>query len=300
MQKGRSTTNDQHVEEPSPGRVGSAIPIFVGQWLGKNKHGQRYPELCFSQSPDARSQNYVVVFSTAQAHLNGVVPAVMKYISSAPVAAGDAANVEYGQMWRYTSSGSLAGASSTESLLHTDSSSALFVRAYNEQGVMVSETKLSDISGWLHTRDKLLERVLDSVRADIRKSDSSLKLLQTSLPVYYVNCDAGGKPLVTEQAQTTTGRTAAPTAGPLQTPAQSVALELWSSPGGADTYIDNTFVGKTPMSLPVAAGEHTIVMRKQNFGTWQRKLRLVAGKRRVGTYLEQKVMELGPTTQAAR
>ena len=38
------------------------------------------------------------------------------------------------QMWHYTSNQPAAGNTTTLNLLHTDTSTALFVRAYNEQG----------------------------------------------------------------------------------------------------------------------------------------------------------------------
>jgi hypothetical protein len=37
-------------------------------------------------------------------------------------------------------------------------------------------------------------------------------------------------------------------------------------------------------------------MRKQNFGTWQRKLQIAEGKRKVNGYLEQKVVVIGTGT----
>jgi len=51
---------------------------------------------------------------------------------------------------------------------------ALFVRAYNEQGTIDSQLSLKDISGWLHTKEKLLDRVLAAdIRADSRQLTAS-------------------------------------------------------------------------------------------------------------------------------
>jgi hypothetical protein len=38
-------------------------------------------------------------------------------------------------------------------------------------------------------------------------------------------------------------------------------------------------------------------MRKQNFGTWQRKLQITEEKRKVSGYLEQKIVTLGSAVQ---
>ena len=70
-------------------------------------------------------------------------------------------------------------------------------------------------------------------------------------------------------------------------------LEFWSSPSGADVYVDGRLVGNTPSSFTIAPGEYTITMRKQNFGSWQRKLQIAEGKRKVSGYLEQKIVTFG-------
>src|SRR5271165_1826274 len=90
---------------------------------------------------------------------------------------------------------------------------ALFVRAYNEQGGIVSQLSLKDISGWLHTKEKLLDRVLGDIRADSRQVTASQAPLKTSLPVYYVNCDVPVKSLASQEPAVTTP--AAPVAPPV-------------------------------------------------------------------------------------
>ena len=60
--------------------------------------------------------------------------------------------------------------------------------------------------------------------------------------------------------------------------AQDASLEFWSSPMGADIFLDGAYVGKTPYSLTVPPGEHTITMRKKDFGTWQRKMQIACGQ----------------------
>ena len=50
-----------------------------------------------------------------------------------------------------------------------------------------------------------------------------------------------------------------------------------SSPDGADITIDGKFLGTTPSNLQLTAGEHTIVIEKSGFKTWQRTMTVTAG-----------------------
>jgi PEGA domain len=83
-----------------------------------------------------------------------------------------------------------------------------------------------------------------------------------------------------------------PRATALQDPVSEAELDIWSSPAGADIFLDGGYVGKTPYSLVVPRGEHTVTLRKKDFGTWQRKVLVDAGQRRVGANLEQKTATL--------
>ncbi len=269
------------------GQPVAAIPSFVAHAIDTEKHQQRYPGLCFAQSPDPRARNYAVVFSTQQESFTGLVPSVLKYVNSAPISENSSLSEIYGQMWHYTTNQPTAGSTTTLNLLHTDTSTALFVRAYNEQGVPVSQVSLKDIPGWMHTREKLLDRVLGDVRADARQTTASQATLKTSLPVYYVNCDVPVKSLPNQESVASAPPAPAVPRVPVST------LEFWSSPSGADVYVDGRLVGKTPSTFTTAPGEYTISMRKQNFGSWQRKLQIAEGKRKINGYLEQKIVTFG-------
>ena len=84
------------------GQPVAAIPGFVVHSIGNEKHQQRYPGLCFGQSPDPRAKNYVVVFSTQQDSFTGLVPSVLKYVNSAPISENSSLSAIYGEMWHYT------------------------------------------------------------------------------------------------------------------------------------------------------------------------------------------------------
>ena len=280
------------------GQPVAAIPGFVGHTIGSEKRQQRYSGLCFTQSPDPRYKNYVVVFSTQQDGFDGLVPSVLKYVNSAPIPENSTLGAVYGEMWHYTSSQPATANATTLNLLHTDTSTALFVRAYNEKGVAVSQFSLKDISGWLHTKEKLLDRVLDGIRADSRQVTASPVPVQASLPVYYVNCDVPVKDLAGQTAPLASSPMSAVPKAPASTavpvPIVPLAtLDFSSKPTGADVYVDDQLVGKTPLSLSIAPGEHTVTMRKPNFSSWQRKLQLAEGKHRVNGYLDQKVLFIG-------
>ena len=269
------------------GQPVAAIPSFAAHWIANEKHQQQFPGLCFSQSPDPRTRNYIVVFSTEQESLQGLFPTVLKYVNSTPVTEDSTLGAIYGEMWHFAANHSAAGAATTTlNLLHTETSTVLFVRAYNQQGATISQLSLKDISGWLHTREKLLQRVMAELAADSRAATVSPVPLRASLPVYYVNCDVPVKSLAGPEPSS-------PSPAPVPPPVQLATLEFWSSPSGADVYVDGAFVGTTPSSLAIPPGEHTIAMRKQNFSTWQRKLQVSDGKRRVAGYLEQKIVTLG-------
>jgi hypothetical protein len=73
----------------------------------------------------------------------------------------------------------------------------------------------------------------------------------------------------------------------LPTPAAEAMVEFWSRPSGADVEVDGEYVGSTYSTIALSPGEHTITIRKQDFGTWQRTIRVTAGNVRVAAYLEQ-------------
>ncbi len=54
-------------------------------------------------------------------------------------------------------------------------------------------------------------------------------------------------------------------------------LMIKSNPDGAEITIDTVFVGSTPSSFPLKAGEHKIVVNKAGFQTWERNITLLPG-----------------------
>jgi hypothetical protein len=70
-------------------------------------------------------------------------------------------------------------------------------------------------------------------------------------------------------------------------PKATLSLAVTSSPDGADIEVDGRFVGSTPSTIELVPGEHTVVVRKPGFKTWERKLQLTGGDIRVIASLEE-------------
>ncbi len=75
--------------------------------------------------------------------------------------------------------------------------------------------------------------------------------------------------------------TAAPSGSPQVPGGPPVAGELSvifkSTPSGADISIDNNYVGSTPSTVRVPAGEHVITIEKSGFKSWKRSMALRPG-----------------------
>jgi hypothetical protein len=79
-----------------------------------------------------------------------------------------------------------------------------------------------------------------------------------------------------------------PAAVPAAATAASAKLQIDSTPPGADIEVDGGFVGSTPSDVQVADGEHTVVVKKSGFKSWERKLKSSAGSSvHVGAELEK-------------
>ena len=55
------------------------------------------------------------------------------------------------------------------------------------------------------------------------------------------------------------------------------AISVKSEPEGADISIDGKFVGNTPSTLQLPVGDHTIVVTRSGYKTWERTIAATAG-----------------------
>jgi hypothetical protein len=88
------------------------------------------------------------------------------------------------------------------------------------------------------------------------------------------------------RASTTSARAPAP-ATPAAASAEQAHLQVSSAPDGADIEIDGSFVGNTPSTIGVAAGQHKITVRKTGFTPWERTIIVSSGQVSVNAVLEQ-------------
>lgn len=68
------------------------------------------------------------------------------------------------------------------------------------------------------------------------------------------------------------GAAPAPITAQVATPGSQVGISIQSTPGGADIEVDGVFVGSTPSTINVTAGDHNIVVKKKGFADWNRKM----------------------------
>jgi hypothetical protein len=79
---------------------------------------------------------------------------------------------------------------------------------------------------------------------------------------------------------------APPPAPPSTEPKAQAALNITSSPPGADIEMDGGFVGNTPSTIDISPGSHEITLRKTGFADWTRKLNVTGGNIDVNAALE--------------
>jgi hypothetical protein len=91
-----------------------------------------------------------------------------------------------------------------------------------------------------------------------------------------------------QQAQTNPQPSDVP-ANSASQPSNDAQLEVTSTPSGADVELDGSFVGNTPSSVGVSAGDHTISVKTSGYKFWERKIKVSSGKVNVSAELESEV-----------
>jgi PEGA domain len=103
-----------------------------------------------------------------------------------------------------------------------------------------------------------------------------------------------GKTHATDAAARTTpdaklvpaGATTTVAPGPPPAAPQPAQLQVSSTPDGADIEIDGGFVGNTPSSVGLAAGQHQVSVKKTGFKPWERKITVSSGQVNLNAVLE--------------
>jgi len=267
-----------------------AIPKFAAKWIGKAKHVEGYPEMCLSQMPSSRTNNYVVVFATNESSFDGLTPTAHTYTSTGPSVGASPGAVSYGGTWSYSYTGRLPlpTTSSLDLLRVDDSKKTLILRAYNQQGRLLSHYNVDGD----HNREKLLETVLVDIHRDVPDRVDQ-KHVAAPLSVYYVNCDVDSPgPSSLMAANILPPPRVDPKPDPAPAPPALPSLQFWSNPMGADVFVDGGYVGRTPVASAVFPGEHIVIIQKADYGVWQHKIQVTVGQRKVGAILERKFLNL--------
>ncbi len=69
-------------------------------------------------------------------------------------------------------------------------------------------------------------------------------------------------------------------------PVSEAQLHISSTPADADIEIDGNFVGNTPSTVGIAAGQHQLVVKKGNYKPWEKKITITSGQITVNAVLE--------------
>jgi hypothetical protein len=80
-------------------------------------------------------------------------------------------------------------------------------------------------------------------------------------------------------------------AAPPQSASESQAsnnaeVTVASTPPGADIELDGAFVGNSPSTITVTAGDHTITLKKSGFTSWEKKIQVSGGKIQISAELQ--------------
>ncbi|HZQ44810.1 MAG TPA: PEGA domain-containing protein [Acidobacteriaceae bacterium] len=78
----------------------------------------------------------------------------------------------------------------------------------------------------------------------------------------------------------------APDAAASAVTATTASLTVESNQAGADIEIDGNFVGNTPSTVSVAAGQHTITVKKKGYAAWSRTMTVSGGSVRLEADLD--------------
>jgi PEGA domain len=77
-----------------------------------------------------------------------------------------------------------------------------------------------------------------------------------------------------------------PKAAQSQTSGVNTEIAVTSTPAGAEIELDGAFVGNTPSTVGVSAGDHVIGIAKKGYKPWERKIKVTTGKIDIAAELE--------------
>ncbi len=284
------------------GGADSLFPDFFTHWWKKN--AKNYPGVCLSSRPNSAARNYLLVFSESEHYYSGLMPTTHTDTSTSftTLSANGSAIDQYGDFWTFTATGNAQTTTTTtvhEIVPYTDRSVGLFVKTYDSTGRIIrsdghmyrSRTggDADSTAGYnigsalsnINARGKMLKSSLLAISEDQdaplpegRAEAASVKAVSVTQPPTTAMIERTTAPATEVEDK---GRDAEATPGG-SPPTHEAIAEISSEPSGADIEIDGNFVGSTPSSLGVAAGEHEVLISKKGYKQWRRTLKVSTGK----------------------
>jgi hypothetical protein len=264
-----------------------ASPQFADDWV--RKKAKNFPTIRFSQTPVSGADNYLIVFSSSTSVLSGFQPAVRvnTATTTSDFTGHGTASDNSGSMWSYTFSGTATSTTMTmtqEDVPYTIESSTLYASVYGGPGHLLIY-RHSETIGWQRGGDsqsalfynlgqtarriRLKTRLLNSVARDVARFPSA---------VADVERESEHSTQKTEVAVPIQASNHPETSGPGASDALS-AVSVTSDPVGAEIYVDDSFVGKAPVTLDVKPGKHSIRAFAKDYKNWSQWVTIVAGSK---------------------
>lgn len=138
---------------------------------------------------------------------------------------------------------------------------AVFTRVTGDS--VVSKSTLS-LGGSVQT-------ACEAIRADWTKNSAKIREAEASEAAAMAKPAQAAAPQVMQVAESS-----------------ATKISVSSTPPGADIEVDGNFVGNTPSTIEVPAGDHAITVSKNGFKDWQRKLKASGGNVNLNAELEAK------------
>jgi hypothetical protein len=143
------------------------------------------------------------------------------------------------------------------------------LRHRNKVAVFTRVTGDSIVSKSTMSLGGSVQEACEAVRKDWTKNSTSIRSAEAA------EATAKAAPAIAPQVQTVA-----------QTNATKVSVV--STPAAADIEVDGGFVGNTPSTIELAAGDHTVTVSKTGYRAWERKLKASGGNVNLNVELEPK------------
>ena len=135
--------------------------------------------------------------------------------------------------------------------------------------------------------------VFQRISGDSIVSKSTLSLggsVQDACEAITADWTANASKIQAAQAAEDAKAAPVPTTVPVSASSAAPKLSISSTPVGADVEVDGSFMGSTPSAIELAAGDHTLVIKKSGYKAWERKLKLTGGNINIAAELEKEMV----------